>query len=225
MLSFAPLRQLLTTLLYTCLSLFLHTTKPPEVIGSSVQATWGKKGTPGQTRTKDWSSPEEAEKKLAKTVLNKMKKGYVLNNEDGCGVGLDLLQQAAAKKKPAVKRKAAAATKTYSSSGGAAKKKAKAKKPKKAAGTKKRKASAATKVSSASSSSSAAAAKKQKASTTSGAAAEDDAETTISPMLAHTWKADGKKDPADFLISEKLDGMRAIWNGKKMTTRTGTNFL
>ena len=116
-----------------------HTTHPPEVIGSSVRTTFGKKGTPDQPREKKWSSPEEAEKMLAKTVLAKMKKGYVLDNEDGCGVGLDKLQQAAAKNKPAVKRKAAAATTISSSSGGAAKKKkktaakkkAKAKKPKK----------------------------------------------------------------------------------------------
>lgn len=41
----------------------------------------------------------------------------------------------------------------------------------------------------------------------------------ISVMLAKTWK--GKRDPKGWHMSEKLDGMRAYWTGKRMLTRNG----
>jgi len=36
-------------------------------------------------------------------------------------------------------------------------------------------------------------------------------------MLAHTWTAD--IDPSNWWMSEKLDGVRAIWNGEQLVTR------
>ena len=39
-------------------------------------------------------------------------------------------------------------------------------------------------------------------------------------MLAHPWKED-KQDPTGYLMSEKLDGMRAVWDGSAMYTRSG----
>lgn len=39
-------------------------------------------------------------------------------------------------------------------------------------------------------------------------------------MLAQRWEA-GKTDPTAYLMSEKLDGMRAIWDGTALFTRTG----
>ena len=37
-------------------------------------------------------------------------------------------------------------------------------------------------------------------------------------MLAKTWSG---TDPAGWWMSEKLDGVRAWWNGYRLTTRTG----
>lgn len=39
-------------------------------------------------------------------------------------------------------------------------------------------------------------------------------------MLAHTWDAK-QYQPQDFLMSEKLDGMRALWDGRKLVSRGG----
>lgn len=38
-------------------------------------------------------------------------------------------------------------------------------------------------------------------------------------LLAETWSED--QDPADWLISEKLDGVRALWDGKQFCSRQG----
>mmetsp|Transcript_12567 Transcript_12567/g.20943 ORF Transcript_12567/g.20943 Transcript_12567/m.20943 type:complete len:571 (-) Transcript_12567:71-1783(-) len=39
-------------------------------------------------------------------------------------------------------------------------------------------------------------------------------------MLAHSWNAE-QHEPQDFLMSEKLDGMRALWTGKQLVSRQG----
>lgn len=39
-------------------------------------------------------------------------------------------------------------------------------------------------------------------------------------MLAHSWNAE-QHQPHEFLMSEKLDGMRALWNGKQLVSRQG----
>ena len=41
----------------------------------------------------------------------------------------------------------------------------------------------------------------------------------FTPMLAHRW--DEKTDPTGWYMSEKLDGVRAIWTGEQLQTRTG----
>lgn len=41
---------------------------------------------------------------------------------------------------------------------------------------------------------------------------------TMKPMLAKTYE---DQDPTGWLISEKLDGVRAIWDGETLWTRTG----
>ena len=38
-------------------------------------------------------------------------------------------------------------------------------------------------------------------------------------LLARDWPADG--DPAGFLVSEKLDGVRALWDGERLRFRSG----
>ena len=40
-------------------------------------------------------------------------------------------------------------------------------------------------------------------------------------MLAHSWKPDKNYTLSDFLISEKLDGMRALWDGQQLVSRQG----
>ena len=42
-------------------------------------------------------------------------------------------------------------------------------------------------------------------------------------MLAQTWDPD-QHDPKGWLMSEKLDGVRCLWDGKKMYTRNGNSF-
>mmetsp|Transcript_30455 Transcript_30455/g.46638 ORF Transcript_30455/g.46638 Transcript_30455/m.46638 type:complete len:463 (-) Transcript_30455:8-1396(-) len=39
-------------------------------------------------------------------------------------------------------------------------------------------------------------------------------------MLAHNWNAE-QHQPEEFLMSEKLDGMRALWNGRQLVSRQG----
>ena len=43
-------------------------------------------------------------------------------------------------------------------------------------------------------------------------------------MLAQTWDPD-QHDPTGWLMSEKLDGVRCLWDGKKMYTRNGNSFF
>jgi len=45
---------------------------------------------------------------------------------------------------------------------------------------------------------------------------------TINPLLANKWSDD--KDPTGWWISEKLDGIRAIWDGKNLVSRLGNIF-
>ena len=45
----------------------------------------------------------------------------------------------------------------------------------------------------------------------------------ISVMLAHNYDPE-KHDPAGWLMSEKLDGVRCYWNGTTMYTRNGNPF-
>ena len=45
---------------------------------------------------------------------------------------------------------------------------------------------------------------------------------SISPLLANKWSVD--KDPTGWWMSEKLDGIRAIWDGKKLISRLGNPF-
>ncbi len=47
----------------------------------------------------------------------------------------------------------------------------------------------------------------------------DRAPATLAPMLASDWRAG--QDPAGFLVSEKLDGVRALWDGKQLRFRSG----
>ncbi len=42
-------------------------------------------------------------------------------------------------------------------------------------------------------------------------------------LLAHTWKVD--QDPTGWWISEKLDGIRAYWDGKAFVSRLGNTFV
>jgi len=44
-----------------------------------------------------------------------------------------------------------------------------------------------------------------------------------SVLLAKKWT--GREDPSDFWISEKLDGVRAIWDGSNFWSRTGKPFF
>lgn len=49
-------------------------------------------------------------------------------------------------------------------------------------------------------------------------------EATAPPLLlAETW--DGVLDPAGWLMSEKLDGVRAYWDGKQFLSRQGNLYL
>lgn len=41
----------------------------------------------------------------------------------------------------------------------------------------------------------------------------------VAPMLAFDWQAD--MDPSYYLVSEKLDGVRALWDGKVLRFRSG----
>jgi DNA ligase-1 len=43
-------------------------------------------------------------------------------------------------------------------------------------------------------------------------------------LLAETWK-DGKFDPKGYYMSEKLDGVRAIWNGRSFYSRYGNAIM
>jgi len=43
-------------------------------------------------------------------------------------------------------------------------------------------------------------------------------------MLAHKWDEDSKVDPTDWLVSEKLDGVRSVWTGSHFISRNGKPF-
>jgi len=47
----------------------------------------------------------------------------------------------------------------------------------------------------------------------------DHAPVTLAPMLASDWRAG--QDPSGFLVSEKLDGVRALWDGQQLRFRSG----
>lgn len=48
-----------------------------EVTGNKVSVTFGRIGTTGQTQTKSFPSPSEAQKHADKQVAQKLKKGYI----------------------------------------------------------------------------------------------------------------------------------------------------
>lgn len=48
------------------------------------------------------------------------------------------------------------------------------------------------------------------------------AKEELAVLLAHSW--DGVMDPTGWLVSEKLDGVRAYWNGKDFVSRLGNVF-
>ncbi len=50
----------------------------------------------------------------------------------------------------------------------------------------------------------------------------DEAEGTFAMLLAETW--DGVQDPTGWSMSEKLDGVRAYWDGEKFISRQGNVF-
>ena len=51
----------------------------------------------------------------------------------------------------------------------------------------------------------------------------DGAKPTAAPLLlAETW--DGILDPTDWWLSEKLDGVRAYWDGKQFLSRLGNRY-
>ena len=45
------------------------------------------------------------------------------------------------------------------------------------------------------------------------------ARASVTPLLAREWPVDG--DPAGFLVSEKFDGVRALWDGRVLRFRSG----
>lgn len=51
-------------------------------------------------------------------------------------------------------------------------------------------------------------------------------DTSFKPLLAHKWDFETGKNPTDWWISEKLDGVRAIWHGNKgmFLSREGNPF-
>ena len=51
------------------------------------------------------------------------------------------------------------------------------------------------------------------------AAATQDAAAGPAPLLAREWPA--AADPAGYLVSEKLDGVRALWDGRQLRFRSG----
>lgn len=49
-------------------------------------------------------------------------------------------------------------------------------------------------------------------------------DTNFKPLLAEKWDEEKGKDPTGYLISEKLDGVRAYWNGSTFLSREGNPF-
>ena len=89
-----------------------------ELDGSSHTVNYGRRGTSGQTKTKEFSDEEEAQKSFDKLVEQKLKKGYT----DAGRLKPAAKKKTAAKKATATKK--AAAKKTATKSAGAAKKSA-----------------------------------------------------------------------------------------------------
>ena len=58
-----------------------------------------------------------------------------------------------------------------------------------------------------------------------GAAAADDADSAAAPplLLAHVW--DNETDLAGWWMSEKLDGVRAYWDGQRFLSRLGNQYF
>ena len=48
-----------------------------ELAGSSYNVAWGRVGTKGQSKTKDFASPAAAQKAYDKIIAEKLKEGYV----------------------------------------------------------------------------------------------------------------------------------------------------
>lgn len=49
-------------------------------------------------------------------------------------------------------------------------------------------------------------------------------DSPFKPLLADKWDEEKGKDPTGYLISEKLDGVRAYWNGTAFYSREGNPF-
>lgn len=49
-------------------------------------------------------------------------------------------------------------------------------------------------------------------------------DASFKPLLAEKWDLEKGRDPTGYLISEKLDGVRAYWNGKTFLSREGNPF-
>lgn len=47
----------------------------------------------------------------------------------------------------------------------------------------------------------------------------------VSPLLAHSYDPDKSPDPTGWFLSEKLDGVRAIWTGTTFLSRQGNEFF
>lgn len=65
---------------------------------------------------------------------------------------------------------------------------------------------------------------RSKAASASGSAGEDEAAAVAPPiLLAHVW--DHETDLAGWWMSEKLDGVRAYWDGERFVSRLGNPYL
>ncbi len=65
-------------------------------------------------------------------------------------------------------------------------------------------------------------AKSSKSSSSSAATSGDDGGTAPPVLLAHKWETD--HDPTGWWMSEKLDGIRAYWDGEGFVSRLGNKF-
>ena len=87
-----------------------------EMSGTEVTTRWGKIGTDGQEKTKDFGSEEKAQKEYDKLVEEKTKKGYELVGGGSNGNGKPA-KKAAEKKEPAPKKAPAPKKKPAASNG------------------------------------------------------------------------------------------------------------
>ncbi|KAK0537523.1 hypothetical protein OC834_000766 [Tilletia horrida] len=65
---------------------------------------------------------------------------------------------------------------------------------------------------------------KRKATSTSSSSPSKKAKNTVELMLANTFVLGGGTDPAGWWMSEKLDGVRAYWDGSNMWSRAGNEY-